>query len=83
VSDTDFGSLDGWRSPSPRLLTLRRLEVVAALGAVGWGLALVGAVLVLGVLVDVHALLRDRDTAEIGSVLVELVDNARAARAAA
>jgi putative membrane protein len=32
---------------------------------------------------NVHAILRDRDTAEADSALVELVDNARAARAAA
>ena len=31
---------------------------------------------------NVHAVLRDRDTAEADAVLVELVDNARAARAA-
>ena len=57
--------LTGWRAPSPRLLTLRRLEVgiatlllvvvavvVVVLGATVWGLALLGATLVLGVLVE-------------------------------
>jgi uncharacterized protein len=60
-----FDSVDGWRAPSPRLLTLRRLEVavatlvlvvvgavIAALGAVVWGLAVLGAALVLGILVE-------------------------------
>jgi hypothetical protein len=32
---------------------------------------------------NVHAILRDRDAAEAGKALVELVDNARAARAVA
>jgi membrane protein YdbS with pleckstrin-like domain len=60
-----FDSVDGWRAPSPRLLTLRRLEVaiatlvlvvaaavIAALGAVVWGLALLGAAVVLGAVVE-------------------------------
>jgi membrane protein YdbS with pleckstrin-like domain len=65
VTAQSFGHVDGWRAPSPRLLTLRRVEVgmttlvlavagvvVAALGAVVWGLALLGAVIVLGALVE-------------------------------
>jgi hypothetical protein len=65
VSVQPFGPVDGWRAPSPRLLTLRRLEVggatlvlavsgivVVALGAVVWGLALLGAAIVLGALVE-------------------------------
>jgi uncharacterized protein len=60
-----FGSVDGWRAPSPRLLTLRRLEVgvstlvlalaagiAAALGAVVVGAACLAAVLVAGALVE-------------------------------
>ena len=60
-----FDSVDGWRAPSPRLLTLRRLEVaiatlvlvvaavvIVALGAVVWGLAVLAAALVLGVVVE-------------------------------
>jgi membrane protein YdbS with pleckstrin-like domain len=60
-----FGSVDGWRAPSPRLLTLRRLEVggttlvlaaacvvAAALGAVVVGLACLAGVLVAGVLTE-------------------------------
>jgi membrane protein YdbS with pleckstrin-like domain len=60
-----FGSVDGWRAPSPRLLTLRRLEVglttlvlalaaavAAALGAVVVGVACLAAVLVAGALTE-------------------------------
>jgi hypothetical protein len=60
-----FGSVDGWRAPSPRLLTLRRLEVGvttlvlalaavvgAALGAVVVGLACLVGVVVAGVLIE-------------------------------
>jgi uncharacterized protein len=60
-----FGSLDGWRAPSPRLLKLRRLEVgvstlvlaiaalvVAALGAVVVGVACLAGVLVAGALIE-------------------------------
>src|SRR5215831_12959679 len=65
VIPQSFDSVDGWRTPSPRLLTLRRLEVVgtalvlavvgsviAALGAVVWGLAVLATAAVLGVLVE-------------------------------
>jgi len=60
-----FASVDGWRAPSPRLLTLRRLEVgvttlvlalaavvAAALGAVVVGVACLAGVLVAGALVE-------------------------------
>ena len=60
-----LATVDGWCAPSPRLLTLRRLEVgistlvlavaagvAAALGAVVVGLGCLVAVLVAGVLVE-------------------------------
>ena len=60
-----FGSVDGWRAPSRRLLTLRRLEVgvstlvlavaagiAAAFGAVVVGAACLAVVLVAGALVE-------------------------------